>query len=390
MSLRLAAACAALPALLACATAPQGPTVQMDKIRVVAARQGDGSYASTATDAASVFETSVAAHQSDRLEMAAGGYRELLREFPESEYTRPALYNLGMALEGLGKTAEAVEAYEALIAVAPDTDDARDASFRLAAVLSAEGRPGAAHLVLRRLLDEWELSPIDTYIARIRLGGVLLTMGRLDEAEYELRVLLAKARPRPGREGPLLAGGLLAEAQYTLARVHRARFDSLPIRLPLEQMGKDVAAKIEVFKHAQSAYLRTVRIGEVSMTTAAGLELGQMYEDFCRAFVEAPIPDTLSGEEVGVYYELLQREVRPLLEEALHVYEKNLDVARRLGASNGWVDSTRRRLEALREVLREARGIEDLKRFLGVPPEEDEPEPGPSGPGAAAEGPGAG
>jgi len=358
---------AALLALSACAAKQKKPPVGMGKIKVSAKIRPDGSVVSTARDATQVFDAAVAAHQAGRFDLAVGGYRELIRDFPESEYVPPTRYNLGMALEESGKHAEAIPVYETLIASAPDTDDARDARFRLASALRVLGRHADALAVLQGLIADPKLSPVDRYIARIRLADALIALERLDEAEHELRSLLAKARPRPGRTGPLLSGPLLAEAQYNLARVHRIRFDLLPIRLPLEQMGKDVAAKIEVFKRAQSSYLRTVRIGVPAMTTAAGLELGQMYEDFCIDFVEAPIPADLSGEEVDVYYELLLKEVRPLLEEALHVYEKNLQVAERLGASNAWVQSTRARLEELRKTLKAEQGLDDLRRFLGVP-----------------------
>jgi len=359
-----------LPCVLAgaCATTPKKGSAPMEKMKVVGETKPDGQVTARAYDAATLFERGLAAQQEDRLDAAVEAYHAIIAEFSESIYVVPTRYNLGMALEQLGRHEEAAAQYQALITAAPGSADARDAAFRLAVCQRVLGRYAEAERTLRVLLTDRGARPLERYLARIRLGEVLIALLRLDDAEHELRSLLTRARPRPNRTEPLLTGPMLAEAQYTLARVYRTRFDALPIRLPLEQMGKDVAAKVEVFKRAQSAYLRAVRIGVAATTTASGMELGQMYEDFCRDFVEAPIPPDLAQEEIDVYYELLLKEVRPLLGQAIYVYEKSLGVAERLGAANDFVESSRGRLEALKKALSEEQGLDDLREFLGVPP----------------------
>jgi hypothetical protein len=118
-----------------------------------------------------------------------------------------------------------------------------------------------------------------------------------------------------------------------------------------------------------------VRQGVPGITTAAGLELGEMYEGICVDLIEAPHPPEFTPEERAVYHEELLKEVLPLLDEAVYVYEKNLGVANRLGASNRFVDATQRRLGELRGLLADARPdkpgtMAAIRTFLRLKPTE--------------------
>ena len=251
---------------------------------------------------------------------------------------------------------------------AAGTRTARDARFRLATCQRQLGRPEDAERTLRELLAEPRLPVNVRHIARTRLAEVLVTLDRLDEAEREVRSVVVRSRPRPGREEVLAPGPILADALFVLARLHRIRLGRQPLRLPLKQMGQDLAAKVAAFKRAQAAYLRVMRIGVPAMTTAAGLELGEMYEELCRDLLDAPIPARLSAKEQRVYHELLEKELRPLVERTIEVYQRNLGAAGRLGVSDVWVESTKGRLQALHEALGAERSFEELRRVLGAEP----------------------
>ena len=84
--------------------------------------------------------------------------------------------------------------------------------------------------------------------------------------------------------------------------------------------------------------------------TEVPLTHAQRLRGACNQAFRAGVADgnpEFTAEEVAVYYEELMKEALPLLDEAVYVYQQNLGVAARLGASNRFVDETRRRLGEL-------------------------------------------
>ncbi len=351
--------------------------VTMEPVEFVAHRTDHGVTVEH-LDAATLFREAGAAFEAGHHQDAVSKYRRLLTDFPGSAYRVAARYNLGLALEELGRFREAASQYEAIIHEVPGTQDARDSMYRLAHCLVELRDYDRATELLRRLLASPHLPRNDRLTTQVRLGEVLLAAGKLDEAERAFRKVVSRRRLQ-GRPAPLLADDLVAEAQFGLARVEHERFRRLPIRLPQDVMEKDIEAKARAFLRAQAAYLRTIRLRVVGLVTAAGLQIGRLYEEFYRDLMEAPVPDDLTPEEVEVYFEELRKVIRPLVDQAIHVYERNLVYARKLGADNEWVHETQARLARLEKFLEgdqsKEPGLLDLPEtdprspeFVGPPP----------------------
>ncbi len=371
----------------ACATAPapspkppDDPDVRMGTLEISAKGTPEGGLVFGHRDAQSVFDEAGAAQRRGKYAKAIELYRLQLRRFSTPELDLAARYNLGMALEDTGQCPEALKVYARVLATARSDVDVRDTLFRQAGCLREIGQAAQALVPLRRIVEMPATPPLARYEALVRSGEVHGDLEHLDLAEDAFRLIITRARRRPGgaRQGPddepiLQRGPLLARAHLGQAQVLRRRFQLLPLRLPLSVMETDVATKIAAFKRAQSSFLRAIRQGVPGITSAAGLELGEMYEGICEDLLEAPYPAEFTAEEVAVYYEELMKEALPLLDEAVYVYEQNLGVAARLGASNRFVDETRRRLGELKGLLqaidRQAPdALEAIRRFLALKP----------------------
>lgn len=137
---------------------------------------------------------------------------------------------------------------------------------------------------------------------------------------------------------------------YRAAVLHR-RFRDLPVRLPETQMAKDFEAKMALLQEAQAAYNRTIEIKHVYWVSAAGYQLGHLFEEFYDDLMYAPVPDWLEDRDRVVYYEELKEQLRPLVNKAIWVFEKNLEVARRLGYENDFTEQTQAALARLQSVL---------------------------------------
>ena len=67
--------------------------------------------------------------------------------------------------------------------------------------------------------------------------------------------------------------------------------------------------------------------------------------------VNGPAPRELNGEEAEIYRSELRKKIRVLLTKAITVYERTLEAAERIGASNPFVEKTRESLRRMKEQL---------------------------------------
>jgi tetratricopeptide (TPR) repeat protein len=137
---------------------------------------------------------------------------------------------------------------------------------------------------------------------------------------------------------------------YRAAIIHR-RFREQEVRLPEAQMAKDLDAKLALVELAQAAYNDAIRVKHMFWVSAAGYQLGTLYEEFYDALMHAPVPEWLDDEQRQVYFEELKGRLRPVVNKAIWVFEKNVESARRLGVSNEFIDRTEARMARLQSIL---------------------------------------
>jgi len=111
---------------------------------------------------------------------AAQTLAAMLEAFPASTIADKAAYWLGEANYQAGNQAAALDSYRRSLGAAPRGDYAPYALYSIATVESPSD-PERAVVTYRRLLDEFPNSPL-TPDALYRMGQVLETLGRLDEA----------------------------------------------------------------------------------------------------------------------------------------------------------------------------------------------------------------
>jgi hypothetical protein len=116
-------------------------------------------------------------------------------------------------------------------------------------------------------------------------------------------------------------------------------------------MAEDFARKFELLTEAQEAYNYTIKAKHMYWVSAAGYQLGSLFEEFYDALMYAPIPDWLDDKQRQVYYEELKDQLRPVVNKAIWVFEKNLETARRLGYDSDFIDRTEGKLSELQGIL---------------------------------------
>jgi tetratricopeptide (TPR) repeat protein len=368
--------------------APQPAAYDMEPV-VIQATPAAGGVQIESFDAQELFEQAGAALSQSRFDDSIRAYERLIKEFPASTYARPAMYNRGLAFQGKKDWAKAVESFRALAETFASHPDAKDALFKLGeSYAEMENWPSSAEVFVR-LLERKDLNADDRIEAIARRGFAQLKVGDLDTAEKTFHTAL-QYRQQIEKEERLATDFFLAFSQYNLAEISHERFRRTPIRLPESQMDRDLEEKASLLLKAQRSYIETIKYGNPRWASAAGFQVGSLYEELYDAFMAAPIPPGLDQEGREVYREELRKKIRVLLEKSVRWYRENLLMVERLGVDTDWAQKTKVAYAKLLRILDPAIKPDELappgSKPSQVPAVPTAPERGGSRPAAPAGG----
>ena len=324
--------------------------LELDPMLIRAGADGEGET----IDVTEVFKMAYEAYSGRRYEKAAKHYVLVVEYFKDSEYYLPALYNAGLSYEKLERWEQAAKYYQQIIEEQPDKKDAKDAFYRLANAYDKMGEHQKVVDLMTEVLLREKLSNFDRAEAYVRRSNSLLELEHWKEAQHGYETMLElneKAKPTQRLASD---SHLVVQAYFGLGRSYHARVREIRLVLPTERMGEDLKEKGHLFTRAQLYYLDALRQHHPQWSMAAGYMIGKLYEDFYTDIFNAEIPKDLDEEHVALYFEELRKQIRPLMERAIQVYEKNLSLSRRIGTGeehNRWVAQTSMKLERLRNFL---------------------------------------
>ena len=327
---------------------------------------------SQALDAGEVFQRAYTSFSARRFEEAAADYELIIRYFPDSRFLLPSLYNAGLAYEKLERWEDAARNYQLIIERFPDHEDTTDAYYRLAqAREQLEQWPEVVELMTQVLLRDG-LSNFDRVESHVRRANALAKMGHYEEAADGYRTVLEINEKASPDERIAENSHFIVQTYFGLGEVYHQQVLQIPLRLPPERMGEDLQEKADLFMTAQANYIRALGFHHPQWSMAAGYMIGRLYEDFYTDIFSAELPEGLTDDQLALYFEELRTHIRPLMERAVQVYEKNLSLSERIGASardNEWVASSTRNLQRLEAYLNDPATQRRAERFVakGLP-----------------------
>lgn len=266
---------------------------------------------------------------------------------------------LARAYRGLGRAHERLRDFQGAI-VAYETYLSRFATGGAAA--DVWGRKGACEAELerweasarsfRRMREAGELLPSARIEALAREGFALFSLDRFDAADEVLAEADA-VYERAMREDAerFSTYYFIGMARFYRAAIVHRRFRDVEIELPEKVMAKSFKKKLDLLVRAQDAYRHTIEAKHVFWVSAAGYQLGHMFGEFYDALMYAPVPKWLDERQRHIYYEELEKQLRPVIGKAIWVFEKNIETARRLGYENPFIERTEAKLAHLQSVL---------------------------------------
>jgi tetratricopeptide (TPR) repeat protein len=310
--------------------------------------QGDAALARL--NAEELFAKGTSAFAAKEWAQSAACFERLAVAFPESPHRVLALYNAGLARERMGDWEEA-RARFAEIADPAGQGDALDAAFHLAEALYHLGRYGDAADLLAKMATRADLPLARRLEAQVQQGVCEVEDGRLDAGEKTLRQALALWNA--AAEHDILDDYFPAQAQFFLGEIYRLHYAGVQLNPEqgADELGKELEFKAELLLSAQGHYFRTIKIGNAYWATAAGTQIGSLYQDMYQQISESKAPSELNEDEARVYRQELRKRVRVLLTKAITVYESTLAAAERLGSSGPFVDRARESLERMKQLL---------------------------------------
>lgn len=279
-------------------------------------------------------------------------FERLADFFPESTHRPQALYNAGILLMRMRDWAGAVGRFtDAVKSYGPATPEGLEARFRVADAYYFLGEVDAAVNVLEQITLMPEAPPVKHVEAATKRAVCLFNAGRLVEAEDALRQVVNELKDLSEF---VRDGYLPSQAQFYLAEITRQQFLDAkldPSKSTKEELVADLEFKAQQLLNAQGHYLRCIRLGHAEWATASGYRIGELYQKLYDQMIAAPMPQDLDDEQRAIYLEELHGRVRVLVDKAIHIYEKTLATADRVGATNPFVAQTREQLDKLKLLL---------------------------------------
>jgi tetratricopeptide (TPR) repeat protein len=279
-------------------------------------------------------------------------YSKILEEYGDSDVAPLARYNLGLTFENTGQWEQALAAYQGFALPPGQGVRTEEVRLRRGICLQRLGRLPEAKAEFAKILDQLGVPPLEFNEARMRLGIVLFYLGDAIFAEHYLGQSLPEYQ-RNAKRGVIYARAAYAEACFVMGEIRFRRFESIALAGEASALAMALQEKAEALLEAREFYTNAVRTYEPTWVTASLYKVGLGFELFFRAVLAVPYPADLAAGDRPAYRREVIEKVRPLLENALIAYRRNLEIAADLHVENEWIQMTRAHYEQASRITQE-------------------------------------
>jgi TolA-binding protein len=325
--------------------------------------------------AAAMYKQGEQHKKAGRLGDAAKTFAAISREVPESPLAATALFEAAGLYETLKQPREAISAYQQLVQRDPKSDLGAKAALQTALIYeqgeqwlrAAEAFEAAAalpqhHAQAPQILwtagvdfekaTEWEKSyavfahfterfpkHADAPEGLWKMAMIRQRQGKTTEA---LKLFTQVEQQAPGTQ-------FAARAVFEQAEESFRSLKKIVLREPFK---KNLKNKTQALDKTITLYTRAAESRYQEVVATSAYRLGEVFEHFKTALLEAELPKKLTPEQVEEYKFQLEEKAFPFEEKAIQAYASNVQRASSLpGAYNEWVKKSYDRLAELRPAL---------------------------------------
>jgi len=322
-------------------------------------------------DAQDLYEFGVQALEDGNFTLGRVAFVRLLEEFPASQLSVGARFNLALSAERQGQFADAADFYLEYVAVVRSSEPEEAAELELHAGMlrwRIRDLPGAV-VPLHRAVHSGSLSLSDQWHGRAILARIAGLSGDWKAGEAALDTLRRNIR-RHTRTTREIDPWSSAMVWFHAAELYRDR--ALAQRLldvdDLSAARRWLDDTAGWFLESRRCHKRVLEHRHPEWSGPAALALGRINEDFRDAMLTADTPTELSIDATMTYLRLLDEQTRAFLEKAVLDYR--------------WLimDSTDLRLQEdalvqLREALRRVEAQLELPKSTAAGPDGNDGKP---------------
>jgi tetratricopeptide (TPR) repeat protein len=329
--------------------APRDPrVVDLDVIRLRATAHGVGGEVEVdAVATAELFKRANAAAKDGRPDEALALYRQIVAEFPESQFAPVAMFNTAAILDARGDLTATIATLRDLVARYPQAHESIEGHLYIAALQADHKQWPEAVATLTEALARPNLTHADRVEGLARRGYAELELGRLDPAEATLAAALAEWRQAPHLDDPYY----IAMAHYYRGELLHRRFAALPVEVPDGAPRRDLDAKARLAAEAYDRWKAALGFHDAYWATASGYQMSQIFVEYWQAVVTAPYPGSLAAAARPRYVAEVHDRVRHDLEKALEGHRLNVELARVFGVETTWSLGSASQAAKILEIL---------------------------------------
>jgi tetratricopeptide (TPR) repeat protein len=322
--------------------------VDLDIIRITAHTSAPGGEPElTSVASADLFQQANAAAKAGRPRDAIASYRQLVAEFPESQFAPVALFNIAALYDAQADLTATLTALTELVAKYPASRESVEGHLYIAALQADHQQWPEAAATLEAALARSNLTFADRIEALARKGYVELEQHRYDAAEASLSAAIDEWRKAPRIDDPYY----IAMAHYYRGELLHRRFTDAAVRHGDDEMVADLDAKRALAVQAYDRWRDSLRCKQAYWATAAGYQMSQIFVELWQAHVTAPYPHRIAVATRSTYVADVHARVRADLEKALEGHRMNIELAKAYGVDTAWSRGSERQAVAIMELL---------------------------------------
>lgn len=337
---------------------PDGDVVVLSPIEIKTDR-ATGKPLTYVKDHDALVDQAMDAFHAEQWADAVALFDVLLREYPNTPGSGAIAHNAGLALQHLGKHAEAVKRFAAARILNTGTRTARDALFLQAESLELAGDVTAAALLYKDALEDpktqaeigGELGVLDAVEAAARMGLNWRAAGEVKNADDAFRKV--ERLYNDHRDVQTVGESeWVARSFFERGELYRELFATIRFKLPVERMKRDLEDKANLFLKAENAYYHCVRLHHKKWSLAAGHNIGGLYTRLIDDIDGAEVPAEIDATLADVYRDELWNHTEKLAKRATIIYRKNIELGKTLGAAESeWVLKSEQGLSRMMDTI---------------------------------------
>jgi tetratricopeptide (TPR) repeat protein len=322
--------------------------IDLDIIRITAHADGPGGDTElTSVASADLFKQANEAAKTGRQRDAIATYRQLVAEFPDSQFAPVSLFNIAAVYDAQGDLTATITTLDELVAKYPNARASIDGHLYVAALQADHQQWAEAAATLSAALARPNLTFADRIEAFARRGYVELERHQHDEAESSLSAAVAEWRKAPHIDDPYY----IAMAHHYRGELMHKRFIDAPVRGGDNELVADLEAKRGLAVQAYDRWRESLGFKQAYWATASGYQMSQIFVELWEAHVKAPYPKRIKVQARPTYVAEVHTRVREDLEKALEGHRMNVELAKAYGVDTQWSKASAQQAVTIMELL---------------------------------------